>query len=102
MNTRYRITRNPNGDEGNLAISLDECMVYFERQMDFSYAEQYHMRSNGTIMTINGHFFMWELEGKQIPFRYYEGDVYVAISHEMVFDRMLKVAEGLNAQYIEG
>ena len=102
MNTRYRITKNPIGDEGNLALSLDECMVFFERQADFSYAEQYQVSSNGTTMTIQGHFFMWEIEGKQVPFRYYEGDVYVALSHEKVYARMVEIAKELNAQFIEG
>jgi hypothetical protein len=102
MNIRYRITKNPNGDEGNLAISLDECMIFFDRQVDFSYAEQYQMRSKGTVMTIRGHFFMWESEGKQFPFRYYEGDVYVAIYHEKVYARMVEVATGLSAHYLEG
>ncbi|GIP60859.1 hypothetical protein J15TS10_46730 [Paenibacillus woosongensis] len=38
----------------------------------------------------------------KIPFRFYEGDLYVAVSHDVIFQKMLEVAEHLNAQYIEG
>ncbi|MOA60053.1 hypothetical protein D3C78_1848350 [compost metagenome] len=53
-------------------------------------------------MTIKGEFFMWQLGEVQIPFRYYEGDVYVAVSHEVIYQKMLEVAEGLHAHYMEG
>lgn len=102
MNPRYRITRNRNGDQPELCISLDECKAFFSQQPDFVYAEEYAVRSAETVMTINGHFFMWQVEGAQIPFRYFEGDLYVAISHEIIYSKMIEVAQGLNAQYIEG
>lgn len=102
MNPRYRITRNPSGDQPEHAMSLDECKAFFEQQPDFMYAEEYATRSAEAVMTIKGDFFMWQVGGTQIPFRYFDGDVYVAISHEIIYQKMLEVAEGLSAQYVEG
>lgn len=102
MNTRYRITRNLHDEQCENTISLAECKAYFSTQADFAHAEEYSVRSNETVMTIKGEFFMWQVEGTQIPFRYFEGDVYVSVSHEIIYHKMLEVAEGLKAQYIEG
>lgn len=102
MNTRYRITRDADGNHPDKAITLDECKSYFATQADFVYAEQYSVRSADTTMTIPGDFFLWQLGEVTIPFRYYDGDLYVAVSHEIIFQRMLEIVEHLNAQYIEG
>lgn len=102
MNTRYRITRNLQGDQFENVISFDECKMFFEKQHDFVHTEQYSFRSGETVMTIKGEFFMWQVGEVQIPFRYFEGDVYVSVSHENTYNKMEEVAEGLNAQCIEG
>lgn len=102
MNPRYRITRNANGDHSEFSISLNECKAFFSQQPDFVYAEEYAVRSAETVMTIPGDFFMWQVGGAQVPFRYFEGDLYVAISHEIIYSKMIEVAQGLSAQYIEG
>lgn len=102
MSTRYRITRNADGNHPDNVISLDECKSFFATQTDFVYAEQYSFRSAETTMTIQGHFFLWQLGEATVPFRYYEGDLYVAVSHEIIFEKMVEVADRLNAQYIEG
>lgn len=102
MSTRYRITRNTDGNNPDKVMSLDECKSYFATQPDFVYAEQYSFRSADTTMTIQGDFFLWQPGEVTIPFRYYEGDLYVAVSHEVIFQKMLEIAGQLNAQYIEG
>ena len=102
MNPRYRITRNASGDHPELSIPLEECKQFFAKHPDFIYTDSYSVRSAETVMTISGDFFMWQVANVQIPFRYYEGDLYVAISHDLIFQKMLEVAEGLNAQYVEG
>ncbi|WP_055107142.1 hypothetical protein [Paenibacillus ihumii] len=102
MNTRYRITRNADGNHPDQVMSLDECKSYFAAQTDFVYAQEYSFRSADTTMKIPGDFFLWRLGEATIPFRYYEGDLYVAVSHEIIFQKMLEVAEHFNAQYIEG
>ncbi|HIW33210.1 MAG TPA: hypothetical protein IAA29_10530 [Candidatus Paenibacillus intestinavium] len=102
MNTRYRITRNLDSDQCDKAISLHECKLFFGEQADFTHMEQYSSRSGETVMTIKGEFFMWQVGEVQIPFRYFHGDVYVSVSHEIIYHKMLEVAAGLNAQYIEG
>lgn len=102
MNTRYRITRNLHGDQSENAISLDECKAFFAKHADFTHMDEYRVRSGETTMTIKGEFFMWQVGEVQIPFRYFEGDVYVSVSHEIIYHKMLEVVEGLNAQHIEG
>lgn len=102
MNTRYRVTRNPNGDLPENKLSLAECKAYFETQADFTYEEEYSARSETATMKIKGDFFMWHVGDIQVPFRYYEGDLYVAVSHEEIFRKMVEVADRLNAQYVEG
>ena len=102
MNIRYRITRNFQADPFENSISLDECKEYFAKQADFTLMEQYSVRSAETVMTIKGDFFMWQVGESQIPFRYFDGDVYVSVSHEVIYHKMLEVAEGLNAKFMEG
>lgn len=101
-NTRFRITRKLHENHVENAISLEECKVFFAEQHDFLYTQQYSVRQNGTVMTIEGEFFMWQVGETQIPFRYYDGDIYVFVSHEIIYAKMLSIAEELHAQYIEG
>jgi len=102
MNTRYRITRNLQDDQSENIISIEECKMFFAKQADFEHREEYSSRSGDTVMKIKGEFFIWQLGEVQIPFRYFDGDVYVSVSHEIIYHKMLEVAEGLNAQCIEG
>ncbi|UHA75160.1 hypothetical protein [Paenibacillus sp. 481] len=102
MNTRYRITRNADGNHPEQNISIDEYKSYFGTQPDFEYAQQYSFRSAETTMTIPGDFFLWHVGEATIPFRYFEGDLYVAVSHEIIFQKMLEIVEHFDAQYIEG
>lgn len=53
-------------------------------------------------MTIEGDFFMWDLEGAQIAFRLYMGDLYVAISNEAIVPKMIEIATELRADIVEG
>lgn len=101
MNPRYRITRDAQGDQTE-SLSLEECTAFFSDQPDFIYTETYSVQSGGTTMTIEGHFFMWQVGGGQVPFRFHEGDLYVAVSHELIFQKMLEVAQALDAQCLEG
>nr|WP_028594420.1 hypothetical protein [Paenibacillus assamensis] len=102
MNTRYRITRNADGNQPDQMMSVDECKSYFETQPDFEYTKEYSFKSAETTMTIQGDFFLWHVGEATIPFRYYEGDLYVAVSHEIIFQKMLEIADQFNAQYVEG
>lgn len=102
MNTRYRITRDIDGNQPEKAMTIEECKQFFASQDDFIYSDQHQVRSTDTIMTIPGHFFMWHIGEATIPFRFYEGDLYVAVSHEIIFQKMVDIAEQLHAQFIEG
>ena len=53
-------------------------------------------------MKIKGHFFMWQLEQATIPFRFYEGEIYVAVSHPIILEKMMEIARQLEAVYVEG
>ncbi|MFC6333690.1 hypothetical protein ACFP56_13770 [Paenibacillus septentrionalis] len=102
MNTRYRITRNPAGEQPELQLTLEECKALFEQQPDFVYQEEYKVRNAETVMTIKGDFFMWQVGGAEVPFRYYDGDLYVAVSHEIIYEKMTELAQALEAQFVEG
>ncbi|WP_339195770.1 excinuclease [Solibacillus sp. FSL R5-0449] len=100
MNTRYKITRHD--EEGNPTLSLQECQNFFATKSDFVYRDFYSVTQDGVNMKINGHFFMWQYEGQEIPFRFYENELYVAAAHRAVMDKTKEVARGLEANYIEG
>lgn|GEM_PF-642032 len=100
MNTRYKITRLDT--EGNPTLSLQECQNFFATKPDFEYRDYYSVTQDGVNMKINGYFFMWQLEGLEIPFRFYENELYVAVSHPAVMEKTKEVARGLEANYIEG
>lgn len=100
MNTRYKITRLDK--EGNPTLSLEECQNFFATQPDFEYSDAFGASQDGVHMKIKGHFFMWQVENVQIPFRFFEGEIYVAVSHPVVLDKTMDIARRLEAMYIEG
>ena len=100
MNTRYKITRLD--DAGNTLLTLEECQQFFAKQPDFEYSDAFRATQDGVQMKIDGHFFMWHVDEVQIPFRFFAGEVYVAISHPAIFDKMVDVARKLEAVYVEG
>ena len=100
MNTRYKITRLD--QEGNPTLSLEECQNFFATQADFVYTDSFGASQDGVHMKIKGHFFMWQLENVQIPFRFFDGEIYVAITHPVVLDKTVEIARLLEANYIEG
>ena len=100
MNTRYKITRLDK--QGNPTLSLEECRNFFATQADFVYNDSFGASQDGVHMKIKGHFFMWQLENVQVPFRFFEGEIYVAITHPVVLDKTVEIARLLEANYIEG
>lgn len=101
MAQRYRITRAMQGNGGvPQTISLEECEQFFSSRSDFSYTTVYTV-TGAVTMSIEGHFFMWNNEGTEIPFRYYEGDLYVSGTNEAVVPIMMEVASGLLADVLE-
>ena len=100
MNTLYKMTRHDK--EGNPTLSLEECQNLFATKPDFEYRDFYSVTQDGVNMKINGHFFMWQFEGLEIPFRFFEGEIYVAISHPDVLEKTMEIARHREANYIEG
>ena len=100
MNPRYKITRL--NREGNPQLTLEECQSFFATQADFQYNDAFGASQYGVHMKIKGHFFMWQLENVQVPFRFYEGELYVAITHPVVLEKTIDIARKLEANYIEG
>ena len=100
MNTRYKITRLD--AQGNPTLSLEECQNFFATQPDFIYNDSFSASQDGVHMKIKGHFFMWQLENGQIPFRFFDGEIYVAISHPVILDKTMEIARLLEAVYVEG
>lgn len=100
MNTRYKITRID--QEGNPLLSLEECQNFFATQPDFTYNDSFGASQDGVHMKIKGHFFMWHVDNVQIPFRFFEGEIYVAISHPAILDKTIDIARQLEAVYVEG
>ncbi|WP_339309352.1 hypothetical protein NZ043_23530 [Paenibacillus sp. FSL k6-2145] len=102
MNQRFRITRSMQESNAEQSISLEECKLYFETQPDFTYSPVLNIVGAESTMTIEGDFFMWDLEGAQIAFRLYIGDLYVAISNEAIVPKMIEIATELRADIVEG
>ena len=100
MNPRYKITRLDN--EGNPLLTLEECQQFFAAHSDFTYEDSFGAKQNGVTMKIAGHFFMWQVGEAKIPFRFYEGEIYVAISHPIILDKTIDLARQLEAMYVEG
>ncbi|NOU96870.1 hypothetical protein GC093_27140 [Paenibacillus sp. LMG 31456] len=102
MSQRYRITREFQGnDNSSQAISLEECKQYFESKPDFSYTSVFTV-TGATSMSIDGDFFMWSYGDTKIPFRHYQGDIYVSGTNEAVIPKMIEVAGELGADVLEG
>lgn len=101
MSQRYRITRSLQ-ESGNSAqtISLEECKQYFESKPEFSYTSVYTV-TGSTTMSIEGDFFMWSYNDTKIPFRHYQGDIYVSGTNEAVIPIMIEVASELRADVLE-
>ncbi|MBP1965465.1 hypothetical protein [Paenibacillus aceris] len=102
MSQRYRITRALQ-EEGNSVktISLEECKQYFSSKADFSYTSVFTV-TGATTMSIDGDFFMWSYGDIKIPFRHYQGDIYVSGTNEAVIPKMMEVASELRADIVEG
>jgi hypothetical protein len=102
MSQRYRITRSLQDiAPEEQVISLEECKQYFASRPEFEYTPVYTVRGS-TTMSINGDFFMWSCDGSQIPFRHYEGDIYVSGTNPAVIPMMMEVATDLRADVVEG
>ncbi len=100
MSRRYRLTREM--QPGSEPITLEECKTYFALQSDFTYSPVYTV-TGAVTMSIDGDFFLWSLGGDTvIPFRHYQGDVYVSGSNDAVIPRMIEVASALHADITEG
>lgn len=101
MNIRYKITRLD--EQNNPLLTLEECKNFFAAQRDFTYQESYTASSSeGVHMTLKGDFFMWKTETAEFPFRFFDGEIYVAVSQPLIQQRMEQIAEALNASYVEG
>ena len=102
MSQRFRITRAfQENDNSAQTISLDECKRYFTSKTDFSYTSVY-MVTGSTSMSIEGDFFLWSYGDKKIPFRHYQGDIYVSGTNEAVIPKMIEVAGELGADILDG
>jgi hypothetical protein len=102
MSQRYRITRTlQENDNMAKTITLEECKRYFTSKPDFSYTSVF-MVPGSTSMTIEGDFFMWSCGNANIPFRHYQGDIYVSGINEAVIPKMIEVAGELGADVLEG
>ncbi|MNV75014.1 hypothetical protein D3C71_1682740 [compost metagenome] len=104
MSQRYRITKEFQQTETDTeapTISLEACKQYFATQSDFTYTSVYTVKGE-TTMSINGDFFMWSFGDVTIPFRHYQGDLYVSGTNEAVIPRMLEVASALGGDVAEG
>jgi hypothetical protein len=102
MSQRYRITRAfQQNEQAVSSISLEECKQYFSTQPDFIYTSVFTV-TGATSMSIEGDFFMWSYGEIKIPFRHYQGDIYVSGTNEAVIPKMLEVASELGADVAEG
>jgi hypothetical protein len=101
MSKRYRITRALQvNNHAEQTITLDECKQYFSSKPDFSYTAVFTMKGS-TSMSIEGDFFMWSCGVAMIPFRHYQGDIYVSGANEAVIPMMIEVASDLKAEIVE-
>ncbi|MEY9094806.1 hypothetical protein [Paenibacillus sp. RC84] len=102
MSQRYRITRafQENGNSAK-TISLEECKQLFSSKADFSYTTVFTV-NGATSMSIEGDFFMWSYdEDTKIPFRHYEGDIYVSGTNKVVIPLVIEIASELGADVQE-
>ncbi|MNC75985.1 hypothetical protein D3C75_1276180 [compost metagenome] len=89
-------------DHAEQAITLEECKPYFAAKSDFIYSPVLTVKGPESTMSIDGDFFMWRYEGMEFPFRWYMGDLYVALSTEAIVPVMLEIATDLRADVVEG
>lgn len=101
MSQRYRITREFQENRMDKTITLEECKQYFESKPDFTYSSVFTVKGS-TTMSIEGDFFMWSFGDTTIPFRHYQGDLYVSGTNEAVIPKMMEVAGELEADIEEG
>jgi len=102
MNQRFRITRSMQENNMEPSISLEECKDYFAAKPDFTYSQVLTIKGPESTMSIDGDFFMWKANTTEVPFRLYMGDLYVAISNEVVVPKMIEIATDLRADIVEG
>ena len=102
MNQRFRITRSMQENLVEPALTLEECKEYFASQPDFTYSQVFTIKGPESTMSIDGDFFMWQASTIEVPFRLYQGDLYVAISNEAVVPKMIEIATDLRADIVEG
>ncbi|AFC27650.1 hypothetical protein PM3016_690 [Paenibacillus mucilaginosus 3016] len=102
MSQLYRITRafQENGESEAPEISLEECKAYFASKPDFTYTTVFTVKGQ-TTMSIEGEFFMWSFGEAQIPFRHFQGDIYVSGTNKAVIPIMMEVAGDLRADVAE-
>lgn len=101
MNKRYKLTRLD--AQENPTLTLEECQEIFATLEDFEYHDSFTATSKeGVGMTLKGDFFMWQRGETQVPFRFFGGEVYVAISKPEILDKAVEIAALLKAEYVEG
>lgn len=100
MNKRFKITRLNKEDQPT--ITLEECKDFFASQPDFIYNDSFVVNKDEVQMKITGHFFMWQLDEIQVPFRFFDGELYVAISHSIILNRAEEITVALEATMVEG
>ncbi|GGD83623.1 hypothetical protein [Paenibacillus nasutitermitis] len=100
MSQRYRITRSFQEDTNSAqTISLEECKQYFSFKPDFYYTDVFTV-TGATSMSIEGDFFIWSYGDMKIPFRHYEGDLYVSGTNKAVIPIMIEIAGELRADVL--
>ncbi|WP_426451296.1 hypothetical protein ACP26L_04080 [Paenibacillus sp. S-38] len=102
MSQLYRITRSFQEHEESAAseISLEECKAYFASKPDFTYTTVFTVKGE-TTMSIEGEFFMWSFGEARIPFRHFQGDIYVSGTNKAVIPILMEVAGDLRADVAE-
>lgn len=101
MGQRYRITREMQEiEESEKPITLEECKAYFAVQPDIEYTSVFTVKGE-TTMSIEGNFFLWNEGTAVIPFRHFDGDLYVSGTNEAVIPKMIEVASVLRADISE-
>ncbi|MBQ0140783.1 MAG: excinuclease [Kurthia sp.] len=101
MNKRFKITRL--NEQGEPTLTLEECQEVFATFEGFKYQDSFTATSKeGVGMTLKGDFFMWTFGDTQIPFRFFGGEVYVAISKPEILHKAIAIADVLKATYVEG
>jgi len=101
MSQRYRITRAfQENHTSPQTISLEECKQYFTSKPDFSFTSVFTV-TGSTSMSIDGDFFIWSSGDTKIPFRHYQGDLYVSGTNEAVIPIMVEIAGELRADVLE-